>query len=668
LLLGQLPTRADTIPEIVAKAKPAVVEIVTIDQKGSPNRLGTGFFISPDGQVVTNQHVVESAASIAAINNNGAMFQFERVVAQPAGVDLAILKFRATDVPFLTLGKSTTAVEGQKVIVIGNPTGLTGTVSDGIISAFREDRSLIQITAPISPGSSGSPVMDEEGKVIGVATLQSKVAQNLNFAIPVETLNVALNEIDQKKPLTPLADAAFKRDVSEDLAPEVARAKQLAPHDPSGAFHVLKDYLAKNPKDAQAWGLYAESCWKMFRTEEATDAAQKAVECDPDNLDWWRVLVFCLAERSNTTDQVLLAKLKQAAEHDLAMGDNFRSAYFALMQAADSAGDKEQSAKLWEQCEQLRKSGELADYAFGREKRYFDNQVMYRADQVAQERGMELTDDDIFNYLHLKGNGHSFDIAKNSNGVRVDGVWLIHDSTPARYKHLAYYIDSKLVDLVFDPILKPKDIGLHLSLIDFRIDTVYFEANLSVPSTEDQRVGTQKLIDAVLKLNPRHFKEKTGAAVNKNAVVISLRCRQNNNPTAVWLVLTNPAIPVFHEPISEQQLATMTDAEKNKAVLYSEFAAEARTMMANLLQAQLGNLMRKLIDNSYLQGEVSTATSFKWCPNPTPNPTLVIDISLPKSEFNSDSTYEKIAHCLADTVVKVSTEIFGETVADSLRE
>jgi tetratricopeptide (TPR) repeat protein len=186
--------RADTIPEIVAKTKPAVVEIVTTDDKGSTNRLGTGFFISPDGQVVTNQHVAEGAASIAAINNNGAVFVFERVVAQPAGVDLAILKFRATDVPFLKLGKSTTALEGQKVIVIGNPTGLTGTVSDGIISAFRESRSMIQISAPISHGSSGSPVMDETGQVIGVATLVSEEGQNLNFAIAVEKVFAALTQ------------------------------------------------------------------------------------------------------------------------------------------------------------------------------------------------------------------------------------------------------------------------------------------------------------------------------------------------------------------------------------------------------------------------------------------------------------------------------------------
>jgi Trypsin-like peptidase domain len=76
--------------------------------------------------------------------------------------------------------------------VIGNPNGLQGTVSDGLIAAFREDRSLIQITAPISPGSSGSPVLDETGQVIGVATLMEVDGQNLNFAIPVESVKDAI--------------------------------------------------------------------------------------------------------------------------------------------------------------------------------------------------------------------------------------------------------------------------------------------------------------------------------------------------------------------------------------------------------------------------------------------------------------------------------------------
>jgi hypothetical protein len=107
-------------------------------------------------------------------------------------VDLAVLKFAFDGAPYLKLGQSADAVEGQKVLVIGSPEGLQGTVSDGIISAFRENRSMIQITAPISPGSSGSPVMNESGEVIGVATMITKEGQNLGFAIAVEQVQRAL--------------------------------------------------------------------------------------------------------------------------------------------------------------------------------------------------------------------------------------------------------------------------------------------------------------------------------------------------------------------------------------------------------------------------------------------------------------------------------------------
>jgi tetratricopeptide (TPR) repeat protein len=205
LVFLKTPLKADSIPEIVAKAKPAIVEIVSTDAKGTPKTQGTGFFVSPDGLVITNRHVIEGAGTITAVTNNGAMFLFERIFAEPPGADLAVLKFHATDVPFLKLGESTMAVEGQKVIVIGNPTGLMGTVSDGIISAFRENRSLIQITAPVSHGSSGSPVMDETGQVIGIATLGIAEGQNLNFAIPVEQASAALAQPPLSWPTLPRA-------------------------------------------------------------------------------------------------------------------------------------------------------------------------------------------------------------------------------------------------------------------------------------------------------------------------------------------------------------------------------------------------------------------------------------------------------------------------------
>jgi S1-C subfamily serine protease len=196
--ITQTPTPAAvSLPEIVKRTKPAIVEIVAMDEKGSPTKLGTGFFVSSDGLVVTNFHVIDGAASLAAVNNNGAIFPFKSIVAHPAGVDLAVLKFQAHDVSFLKLGESTEKLEGERVVVIGNPTGLTGTVSDGIISAFRENRSMIQITAPISPGSSGSPVLDDSGSVIGVATLISSGGQNLNFAIAVEKVSAALASLPQ---------------------------------------------------------------------------------------------------------------------------------------------------------------------------------------------------------------------------------------------------------------------------------------------------------------------------------------------------------------------------------------------------------------------------------------------------------------------------------------
>jgi Trypsin-like peptidase domain len=196
--LGRL--NADTIPQIVAKAKQAVVQITAFDEKRQPLKTGTGFFVTGDGYLLTNNHVIAGASYILAQTSSGAAYNFEAVVVRSADPDLAMLKFTTTDVPHLQLGSSADTVEGQKVLVIGNPEGLQGTVSDGIVAAFRDDRTYIQITAPISPGSSGSPVLDESGQVIGMATLVFREGQNLNFAISSERIqSFLLNEVNKRQ-------------------------------------------------------------------------------------------------------------------------------------------------------------------------------------------------------------------------------------------------------------------------------------------------------------------------------------------------------------------------------------------------------------------------------------------------------------------------------------
>jgi tetratricopeptide (TPR) repeat protein len=138
-------------------------------------------------------HVIKGASKGEVKTNNGKVYAIDKVLAEDEQKDLIKLSIKISNqtVPSLLLSEEMPAV-GEKVIVIGNPLGLEQTVSDGIVSAIREYKpygKIIQITAPISPGSSGSPVISTKARVIGIATFQSIKGQNLNFAISIHQLN-----------------------------------------------------------------------------------------------------------------------------------------------------------------------------------------------------------------------------------------------------------------------------------------------------------------------------------------------------------------------------------------------------------------------------------------------------------------------------------------------
>jgi len=146
---------------------------------------GSGFFVN-DSIIATNYHVVKGANDVHCYTKNSTIkYEIEGYVAVDTSVDLIFLKVSGLRRTPITISGTPLEI-GQKVYVIGSPKGLPATISDGIISAFRDfdSNKLIQITAPISPGSSGGPVMDAKGELIGVSVSQLKEGQNLNFAIP----------------------------------------------------------------------------------------------------------------------------------------------------------------------------------------------------------------------------------------------------------------------------------------------------------------------------------------------------------------------------------------------------------------------------------------------------------------------------------------------------
>jgi hypothetical protein len=201
------PTTPLNPAQIAEKALPSIVLI-----KAGP-QLGTGFIVWGDGRIATNLHVIAQAdKSTTVVMPDGREFQNVVVMAADAERDLAVIRVDAQGLNALKLGDSKAVKPGEAVVAIGHPLGLGNTVSNGLISAVRElgpELTLLQISAPIAPGSSGGPLFNDRGEVIGIATLYATEGQNLNFAVPISYLKPLL--LSEKS--VPLVDFVRLMDV-----------------------------------------------------------------------------------------------------------------------------------------------------------------------------------------------------------------------------------------------------------------------------------------------------------------------------------------------------------------------------------------------------------------------------------------------------------------------
>ncbi|HET7543280.1 MAG TPA: serine protease [Polyangiaceae bacterium] len=206
--------------QIAAQASQSVVVIIT------PEGRGAGFVVGPN-LVATCYHVIEAADRMAIRTRDGVEHAAHSVVQYSKADDIAVLAVDDLDAPRLRFGDFTAVAPGDPVTVIGHPRGLDSSVSTGIVSALRNtdtEHPLLQITAPISPGSSGGPVLNQKGEVIGVTSFLLRNGQELNFAVPVPALTKLLALESEPIPLSRFAQiSAVKKD------PRVTDVAEVAP-------------------------------------------------------------------------------------------------------------------------------------------------------------------------------------------------------------------------------------------------------------------------------------------------------------------------------------------------------------------------------------------------------------------------------------------------------
>jgi S1-C subfamily serine protease len=211
--------------QIAQQAFPSVVLVVMQDDHGQTTALGSGFVLR-DGQVVTNRHVIAGAVGgFVRLVDRSAKFEIAGTVAVDDAHDLAVVAATGLKAPSLPLGDSNQIAVGDEVYAIGNPRGLEGTFSQGIVSAIRRvgGDTIIQMTAPISPGSSGGPILNGNGEVVGIAVATFTGGQNLNLAIPVSYLTALTGGITSEvRPLTRQAKVD-KRSVIGGLGEPIAQ-------------------------------------------------------------------------------------------------------------------------------------------------------------------------------------------------------------------------------------------------------------------------------------------------------------------------------------------------------------------------------------------------------------------------------------------------------------
>lgn len=250
--------------------------IMTYDNKGNPFKQGSGFIVRKDGAIVTNYHVITKARDIK-VKVGGKVLKVEGLLHLDKENDIVILKAKAKELPIVKLGDIDKIEVGENVYVIGNPSGQENIISEGILKGEKElypKGKIIEITAPTSEGSSGSPVFNKRGEVIGIVKDAIRWAKNVSFAVPI---NLIKDKISAKN-ITALKDAGIEEE-------RYWYFHDNYDGDTNSIKKAIEDYRQEiriKPDDAKAYYNLGYVYCKSGMYKEAIKAYKQAIRIKPD--------------------------------------------------------------------------------------------------------------------------------------------------------------------------------------------------------------------------------------------------------------------------------------------------------------------------------------------------------------------------------------------------
>jgi len=331
LLVGLVSTgqlRAEVnLTQLVNKIRPAVVTILVYDVNHQVTSIGSGFFIDKSGHLITNYHVLDGSYAADVRTSDGKTYPIKLVVADNKSADLVkvLVDIPRKEIEWITVSKNLPAI-AEQILVVGSPMGLEQTVSEGIVSSIREIPAVgdfFQMSAPISPGSSGSPVINLKGQAIGVATFQFLRGQNLNFAVAGES-------VKKLKPTGPglaISRWTFNNSLEQPkLAEELCRkgfSFSINGEDQK-ALQFFRQAIEKDPKNTMAWNGLGYCQVGLNNPQAAIEAYQQAIKTDPNDENLHYILASYYLKLGRQQEAI------ESYQRAISLNPTFEPAYFRL--------------------------------------------------------------------------------------------------------------------------------------------------------------------------------------------------------------------------------------------------------------------------------------------------------------------------------------------------